>query len=39
MANATHVHEKHEPTEKETSYRPISILHLLSKKFERLIYE
>ena len=38
LANITPVHKKDEPTDKET-YRPISVLPLLSKIFERLIYD
>ena len=36
-AYITPVHKKDDPTDK-TNFRPISILHLLSKVFERVIY-
>ena len=38
LANITPVHKKDEPTDKE-NYRLISLLLLLSKIFERLIYD
>ena len=38
LANITPVHKKDEPTDKE-NYRPVSVLPLLSKIFERLIYD
>ena len=38
LANITPVHKKDEPTDKE-NYRPVSVLPLLSKIFERLINE
>ena len=38
LANITPVHKKDEPTDKE-NYRPVSVLPLLSKVFERLIYD
>ena len=38
LANITPVHRKDEPTDKE-NYRPVSVLPLLSKIFERLIYD
>ena len=37
LANVKPFHKKDEPTDKE-NYRPASILPLLSKIFERLIY-
>ena len=36
-ANATPVHKKDDPTDK-TNFRPVSVLLLLSKEFERVIY-
>ena len=36
LGNITPVHKKDEPTDKE-NYRPVSVLPLLSKIFERLI--
>ena len=36
-ANVTPVHKKDDPTDK-TNFRPISVLPLLSKVFERVIY-
>ena len=36
-ANATPVHKKDNPTDK-TNFRPVSVLPLLSKVFERVIY-
>ena len=38
MANITPAHKKDEPTDKE-NYRPVSVLPLLSKVFERLLYD
>ena len=38
IANITPVHKKDEPTDKET-YRPVSVLPLLSKVFEGLLYD
>ena len=38
IANIAPVHKKDEPTDKE-NYRPVSVLPLLSKAFERLLYE
>ena len=38
IANITPVHKKDEPTDKE-SYRSVSVLPLLSKVFERLLYD
>ena len=38
IANITPVHKKDEPTDKE-NYRPVSVLPLLSKVFERLLYD
>ena len=38
LGNITPVHKKGEPTEKE-NYRQVSVLPLLSKIFERLIYD
>ena len=38
FGNVTLVHKKDEPTDKE-NYRPVSALPLLSKIFERLIYD
>ena len=38
IANITPVHKKGEPTNKE-NYRPVSVLPLLSKVFERLLYD
>ena len=38
LANITPVHKKDESTDKE-NYRPVSVLPLLSKIFERLIYD
>ena len=38
LANITPVHKKDEPTDKE-NYRPVIVLPLLSKIFERLIYD
>ena len=38
LANITPVHKKDEPTDKE-NYRPVSVLPLLSKVFERLIFD
>ena len=38
LANIKPVHKKDEPTDKE-SYRPVSVLPLISKIFERLIYD
>ena len=38
LANITPVHKKDEPTDKET-YRPVGVLPLISKIFERLIYD
>ena len=38
IANITPVHKKDEPTDKET-YRPVSLLPLLSKVFEGLLYD
>ena len=37
-ANITPVHKKDKPTDKE-NYRPVSVLPLLSKVFERLLYD
>ena len=36
-ANFTPVHKKDDPTDK-TNFRPVSVLPLLSKVFERIIY-
>ena len=36
-ANVTPVHKKHDPTDK-TNFRPVTVLPLLSKVFERVIY-
>ena len=36
-ANATPVHKKDDPTDK-TNFRPVSVLPLLSKVFERVVY-
>ena len=38
IANITPVHNKDEPTDKE-NYRPVSALPLLSKVFERILYD
>ena len=38
IANITPAHKKDEPTNKE-NYRPVSVLPLLSKVFERLLYD
>ena len=38
IVNITPAHEKDEPTDKE-NYRPVSVLSLLSKIFERLLYD
>ena len=38
IANITPVHKKDEPTDKENC-RPVSVLPLLSKVFERLLYD
>ena len=38
LGNIAAVHKKDEPTDKE-NYRPVSVLPLLSKMFERLIYD
>ena len=38
IVNIAPVHKKDEPTDKE-NYRPVSVLPLLSKAFERLLYE
>ena len=38
IANITPVHKKGKPTDKE-NYRPVSVLPLLSKVFERLLYD
>ena len=38
IANITPAHKKDEPTNKE-NYRPVSVLSLLSKVFERLLYD
>ena len=38
LPNITPVHKKDKPTDKE-NYRPVSVLTLLSKIFERLIYD
>ena len=38
LANITPVHKKDEPTDKE-NYRQVTVLHLLSKLFERMIYD
>ena len=38
IANITTVHKKDEPTDKE-KYRPASVLPLLSKVFEKLLYD
>ena len=38
IANITLVHKKDEKTDKE-NYRPVSVLPLLSKVFERLLYD
>ena len=38
LGNITPVHKKDEPTDKE-NYRPVSVLSLLSKIFEKLIYD
>ena len=38
IANITPVHKKDEPTDKK-NYRPVSVLPLLSKVFERLLYD
>ena len=38
IANITPAHKKDEPTEEE-NYRPVSVLPLLSKIFERLLYD
>ena len=38
IANITPAHKKDEPTDKE-NYRPVSVLPLLSKLFERLLYD
>ena len=38
IANITPAHKKDEPTDKE-NYRPVSVLPLLSKVFERLLYD
>ena len=38
IKNITHVHEKDELTDKE-NYRPVNVLSLLSKVFERLLYD
>ena len=38
IANITPAHKNHEPTDKE-NYRPVSVLPLLSKVFERLLYD
>ena len=37
LSNIVPVHEKKDPTDK-TNYRPVSILHLLSKIFEKVMY-
>ena len=38
IANITPAHKKEEPTDKE-NYRPVSVLPLLSKVFEKLLYD
>ena len=38
IAKITPVHKKDEPTDKE-NYEPVSVLPLLSKVFERLLYD
>ena len=38
IANITPAHKKDEPTDKE-NYRPMSVLLLLSKVFEKLLYD
>ena len=38
IANITPIHKKDKPIDKE-NYRPVSVLHLLSKVFERLLYD
>ena len=38
IANITPVHKKDEPADKE-NYRPVRVLPLLSKVFERLVYD
>ena len=38
IANSTPAHKKDEPTDKE-NYRPVRVLPLLSKVFERLLYD
>ena len=38
IANITPVHKKDEPTDKK-NYRPVSVLPLLSKVFERLLHD
>ena len=38
VANITPAHKKDEPCDKE-NYRPMSVLPLLSKVFERLLYD
>ena len=38
IVNIKPAHEKYEPTDKE-NYRPVSALSLLSKIFERLLYD
>ena len=38
IANITPAHKKDEPTDKE-NYRPVSVLPLLSKVFEGLLYD
>ena len=36
-ANVTPVHKKDDPTDK-TNFRPVNVMSLLSKVFERVIY-
>ena len=38
IANITPAHKKDKPTDKE-NYRPVSVLPLLSKAFERVLYD
>ena len=38
LANITPVHEKDETTDKE-NYRPVSVIPLFSKIFEKVIYD
>ena len=39
MADITPVHKKDDTTKKKDSYRPVSILPVISKIFERIIFD